>query len=275
MRFTKMHGCGNDFIIVQTDLLQHAKLTNEAITDMAKRRTGIGFDQMLLLTPTADDKQLKMEIINADGTHAYQCGNGLRCAALYCDRLYQTHHETWTFHIGRDAYEVTGLGHNQYQATLGIPKLHPHDIPFIHEHAQSLYTIHSPWGPLDIGVVNVGNPHAVWCIDGYPKEQLDSQVRFLAGCNQFPEGVNINTITVKDDQTLLLHVYERGSGWTQACGSGACASTVVALQNGWINGRNIKIIQPGGTLMVSWPGDGHPIQLTGEAAIVYDGIIEA
>jgi diaminopimelate epimerase len=271
MRFTKMHGCGNDFIVIYDT--QPPAITLDAIKKLANRRTGIGFDQILWVQPTRDQSTVRMHIINADGSTAGQCGNGLRCVAQFLERMHGQPNSTWTIKNNSGTYTVHSLGNNLYEATLGIPEFTPNRIPFLAPTQQPLYTIHSPWGPLDVGAVSLGNPHVVWCINQHPMQQLESQARFLASCKQFPEGVNVNLVKVISSHQLELNVYERGAGWTQACGSGACATAVVAIMNHWVRGEHITIQQPGGQLTVSWAGTDQPIKLTGASEIVFDGIL--
>lgn len=271
MNFTKMHGCGNDFVLIHHEQFSDIpKLSTDAIVRMADRCSGIGFDQLLQLQATGDPLHYKLSINNADGSIAGQCGNGLRCVACYLDVHRQQKYARWQIETLSGQYQVRSKGGGQYEAQLGIPEFSPKLIPFVAPAPANVYHIPSPWGVLVVGVVNVGNPHVVWRTQDLP-EHIESQVRFLARCEQFSKGVNVNVIRIKQHNCIELNVYERGTGWTKACGSGACASAVVALQNHWLGADVIDVIQPGGCLQVAWAGAGQPVYLTGGAQFVFNG----
>jgi len=271
MKFTKMHGCGNDFIVMLEQTEQSKPPSPAMIRHMADRRHGIGFDQLLWLTTTTDVQRYGLRIFNADGGEAEQCGNGLRCIACYL-QTYKTYNETdWIIQTKAGACRVGPFGSSQYKANLGAPVFSPDAIPFIATSQAQLYRFDSPWGKIEVGVVSFGNPHAVIRVPTLSIEHYQAQVRFIADSTRFPQGVNVGLCQVINASTLDLKVFERGSGWTEACGSGAAASVVVAKVNHWLSADQINVNQPGGNLKVQWSGGDQALTVIGDAQITYDG----
>lgn len=251
-QFTKMHGLGNDFVVIET-LTQNIQLTPEMIRSMANRRLGIGCDQVLVLSPSTTEADFDYRIYNADGTEAEHCGNGARC--------------------------ITKFIHDQGLSNKSVVKLqlssHLIQAEFISEHV-----IKISMGKPDFGLsfeyqsykvypVSIGNPHAVIFAQS-PCPDLIELGQALNQDQHFPEGVNVSWVQVRDPHHLELTVYERGVGPTPACGSAASASAALALQQHLCEGQVI-VSMPGGDCQVEWPKQ-EQLYLSGPATTVYTGI---
>lgn len=258
--FVKMHGLGNDFVVLDArvnELLPIGPVTAAALAD---RRTGIGCDQLILLEPssTAD---FRMRIFNADGGEVEACGNASRAIALLHGRSAKV--ETAG---GPIMVEPTGQG---ARIDMGVPHFEWDAIPL----AYALDTAALPvaWEGLENPTaVNVGNPHAVFFVadlDAVPLDRLGPEIEHDP---LFPERVNVNVAQVTGPSSISLKVWERGAGLTRACGTGACATTVAAIQRGLLAGRQAQVALPGGTLEIEWGDDGR-IMMTGPAAESFRG----
>lgn len=269
--FVKMQGLGNDFVVM--DATQHpCTLTAAEIQHMSNRRLGIGFDQLLVVEPTRDSQyDFFFRIYNADGSEAGQCGNGARCMAIFIQRQKlsartELRLQTITSHVA-----LRIVGSNMVQATLEAPRFSAKEIPFETVVDDGIYHELTIDGEnVRFSIVNVGNPHAVIVV-----KQLDCDIvhrlgETLSRHAAFPEGVNVGFMQVIDNQLIRLRVFERGTGETLACGSGACAAMVVGRRNGLLQER-VTVSQPGGDLVIDWQGPGLPIQMTGPAEWVFEG----
>ena len=230
INFTKMHGLGNDFVVID-GVTQNIRISADLIKRIANRNTGIGCDQVLILEPPSLlDVDFDYRIFNANGDEVEQCGNGARCLARFIkDRKLS----------GKKGYRVKTMNRiinlsvgkdRSISVDMGIPKLDPKDIPFISDDKADTYTIDSSVGELEISVVSMGNPHAVILVDDLlstPVEELGAE---LEQHSRFPERVNVGFAEIIDRQRIKLRVFERGVGETAACGSGACAAAVCAIQ---------------------------------------------
>ncbi len=258
--FTKMHGLGNDFVIINT-LNQAVDISKLAIKELADRHRGIGFDQLITIE-AARQGDFFCRIYNADGSEAEQCGNGLRCVArlLHEEKWHQ--HASFKLETKAGVFPLTIHDYDNIQIVMGAPH--------IQEKLTSL-TIHSAGvEQLAMSVLSVGNPHAIVkmdSIDQLAAEQLGSAIS-THPC--FTQGANVGFMEIIDREHVRLRTYERGSGETSACGSNACAAAVAGIANGWLTGR-VQIAFKHGCLLIEWQGENHPIYMTGPAARVYSG----
>lgn len=271
LSFTKMHGLGNDFVLVMSseDALIPSK---DQLVAMADRRCGVGFDQLLwLVSSRCDDADFSLRIFNADGSEAEQCGNGLRCVGRYIHDQGLAPGSRWSIDTAVGICEVWHDAKDHYGAQLSIPIREPKTIPFVADGMANLYRMDSPWGQLQLGVISMGNPHALLRVDDFLASDLEQQVRFVSEHERFPHGVNVGVCVVEGPNHLRLRVFERGAGWTNACGTGAAACMVIATLNLWLGSDQVTVTQPGGDLAVYWPHSDAKISIAGATQRVFDG----
>ena len=272
IRFTKMHGLGNDFVVIDATN-QQINLTNEQIRFIADRHFGIGCDQVLLIEAAdSPDVDFIYRIFNADGSEVGQCGNGARCFARYVYDKGLTQK--------RDIRVKTASGliipnieeDDQVTVNMGTPRFVPADIPIASTQQQTLYDIAINNTNVQFGAVSIGNPHAVITVDNIDEAPVEQLGPILENHAFFPERANIGFMQVMNRQHLRLRVFERGAGETLACGTGACAAMVVARQQNLID-NEATVTLPGGDLSIRWQGDDTPVMMTGPANYVYEGKI--
>ncbi len=272
LEFSKMHGLGNDFVVI--DLVrQRAYLDTVTIQRMADRHFGIGFDQLLIVEPPEDPTaDFKYRIFNADGSEVQQCGNGVRCFARFVYEQQLTYKTKLRVQTQSGIVEPE-LGANGWvRVNMGLPKFLPEQIPFQADTAQMLYPLQLHDREIQIDVVNMGNPHAVYLVDDIFQAdvaQIGSQVE---SHQRFPERVNVGFLQVLSRQQARLRVYERGAGETLACGTGACAAVVSGIRRGVLD-NNVNIELAGGMLNIAWQ-EGDVVWMTGPTARVYDGRLD-
>lgn len=273
LEFTKMHGLGNDFVVIDA-INQSVFLTTEQIQQLADRHTGIGFDQLLLVetasTPAAD---FRYRIFNADGGEVGQCGNGARCFMQFVHDHGLSRKTTLQVETASGPLQLIRTDDGQITVDMGVPRLEPMEIPFIAPARDITYTLETNDIPLEIAAISVGNPHAVLLVDTVASAPV-AELGPLIECHpRFPERVNVGFMEIVDADTIRLRVYERGAGETRACGSGACAAVVAGRLWGRLSAE-VKVLLNGGELVVSWRGEGQPVLMTGPATTVYQGRIE-
>ena len=267
LAFTKMHGIGNDVVVIDARQ-QEMMLTAAEARLIADRHFGIGCDQIMVITP-ADDADIGLMIYNNDGSESGACGNGTRCVADLILPPDATHRLEISSAGGRlAAWREDGL----IAVDMGPPKLDWAEIPL----ATAMAT-----DAVDLGVeglppavmVNMGNPHAVHFVDDAAAIDLESLGPMLEHHAFFPERANIEFVSPGDDGSLRMRVWERGAGVTIACGSGACASLVAAVRRGLVGGRRAKIILDGGRLDITWQEDDGHVIMRGGSTLVFSGIM--
>ena len=272
LRFTKMHGLGNDFMMV--DLVsQRAHIYPDTIRKLADRRTGIGFDQLLTVSPPDDpNADFRYTIFNADGSEAEQCGNGARCFLRFVrDQVLTTKSFLRLQTIsGQISCRLEKDGN--ITVNMGTPILQPARIPFIADSQQILYELEQPHSAefTTASVVNVGNPHAVISVKDLDNAPIVSLGPIIESHERFPEKVNVGFMQILSRKQIRLRVYERGVGETQACGSGACAAIVAGRLQGLLD-EHIEVELPGGKLELRWAGENTPIMMKGPARRIYEG----
>ncbi len=268
--FTKMQGLGNDFAVI--DATRNVfSLSSDQIQQMADRRTGIGFDQLLVLESSEDEHaDFVYRIFNADGGEVGQCGNGARCMALFIRDHGLSDCEQLTLQTREGLLNVRILKDDRVEVDMGRPCFVPADIPFVADQEAQTYQLMLDNQNVVFSVVNVGNPHAVITVDDVDTIDLQDLGKRLGSDAHFPEGANVSVMQVIDNTHIHVRVFERGVGETQACGSAACAAVAVGRQQGLLT-DTVTVLQSGGALEVRWQGLEHPIEMVGPAAIVYRG----
>ncbi len=276
IQFTKMHGLGNDFVVIDS-FAQEIQLSAEQVRLIADRHFGIGCDQLLLLAPS--DKEgidVRYSIYNADGGEVSQCGNGARCAAAYLrengliDGLVDG--KAITAETNEGIISMTMEEDDLVRVNMGIPKLAVADIPITSQEDADQYQLVLSGTEITFSVVSMGNPHAVIVVDDVSSAPVLTMGPEVQQQTFFPEGVNVGFMQIIDSGHIKLRVYERGAGETLACGSGACAAVVAGCINSSLN-QEVDVELPGGHLLISWAGQGEPVWMTGPATFVYRGQI--
>ncbi len=276
IQFTKMHGLGNDFVVIDS-FAQEIQLSSEQVRLIADRHFGIGCDQLLLLAPS--DKEgvdVRYLIYNADGGEVSQCGNGARCAAAYLrenslvDGLVDG--KAITAETREGIITMTLEEDDLVRVNMGIPKLAAADIPIASQEDADQYQLVLSDTEITFSAVSMGNPHAVIVVDDVSSAPVLTMGPEVQQQTFFPEGVNVGFMQIIDSGHIKLRVYERGAGETLACGSGACAAVVAGCINSSLN-QEVDVVLPGGHLLISWAGQGEPVWMTGPATFVYRGQI--
>lgn len=270
LRFTKMHGLGNDFMVL--DLIsQHAHIQSKHVKAWGDRHTGIGFDQLLIVEPPqTPDVDFRYRIFNADGSEVEQCGNGARCFARFVLDKRLTSKRSIKVETCSGVIELNVRADGQISVDMGAPRLIPADIPFIADEQALNYDVELDDHRYNLAAVSMGNPHAVLRVDDLEQAPVHSIGPKMEHHPRFPKRVNVGFIQVLDRHHARLRVWERGAGETQACGTGACAAAVAAISQGWMDSP-VQIDLPGGRLSIEWAGPGQPVLMTGPAVRVYEG----
>ncbi len=273
LRFTKMHGLGNDFVVLD-GVREPIALSPAQLKHIADRHFGVGCDQVLLIEPpTSGDTDFRYRIFNADGGEVEQCGNGARCFALYVyEEGMATSAEIRVETAGgilRLARPVDG----RVTVDMGVPEFEPEAIPFLAERRQQRYALDVEGEAVQIGAVSMGNPHAVIQVPDLEQAPVQLLGERIEHHPRFPRRVNVGFMQVLNEHRIRLRVFERGVGETLACGSGACAAVAVGRDQELLAER-VRVELPGGELVVSWPGATSSVSMTGPAVRVYEGQIE-
>lgn len=273
IHFTKMHGLGNDFVVID-NLARNLSLNTDQIRFIADRHLGIGCDQLLLVekSDAGSHADFKYRIFNADGSEVAQCGNGARCFARFVrdkqlsDKaaiLVDTQSRQLLLKFDDDG----GITVN-----MGVPHHAPSEVPLQMPEASDIYPVTVNGNEWHFGAVSMGNPHAVLCVENINTAPVNELGKILESHSLFPERANIGFMQVIDRQHIKLRVFERGAGETSACGSGACAAVVVGIMQNLLD-HTVTVTLPGGDLSIQWQGRGQPVFMTGSAISVFDGQI--
>jgi len=273
MKFTKMHGLGNDFVVIDA-VTQNVRITASMARRLADRHLGIGCDQVLVVEPPSDKTlDFDYKIFNSDGGEVEQCGNGARCLARFIRDRNLSGKTTIQVKTMNRVISLTINKDKLVSVDMGIPGLEPSDVPIVHSTKSNTYAININNEQFDISAISMGNPHAVLFVDNVDSAPVSKIGQELQSHAQFPKQVNVGFAQVINRQHLKLRVYERGAGETRACGTGACAAAVAAIQQNRADSP-LRIALTGGDLQVNWPGEGQPLIMTGPAATSYHGRIK-
>ena len=272
IHFTKMHGLGNDFVVIDA-INQTVNLNPELIRNWADRHFGIGFDQLLLVEkPVSTHADFKYRIFNADGSEVAQCGNGARCFARFVINKGLTDKNELTVDTNAGQLGLFLGENNLITVDMGIPRHAPADIPMQAEQESKFYTVSINDTEKAFGAVSLGNPHAVIQVNDVKTAPVNELGSLLENHLIFPERVNVGFMQIIDRNHIRLRVYERGAAETLACGSGACAAVVVGIEQNLLD-HEVRVELPGGELTISWAGRGMPVLMTGPAVAIFDGVI--
>jgi diaminopimelate epimerase len=273
IEFTKMHGLGNDFVVIDA-IHQSVALSPEQLRHIANRNFGIGCDQILLVEKaTQAQADFRYRIFNADGGEVEQCGNGARCFARFVRNKGLTDKEEITVETMNGLLVLTIQPDLQVTVNMGVPDFTPAAIPFKTPQQAQHYELRVADQLLTIGAVSLGNPHAVTRVDDIHAAPVASLGPLIEQHAAFPQRVNAGFMQVNSPNSISVRVYERGAGETLACGSGACAAMVVGRLWGLLE-ETVHVRLTGGTLIINWPGEGQPVMMTGPAEFVFEGSIE-
>ena len=273
LRFTKMHGLGNDFVVLD-GVTRAIELTPERVRRLADRRFGVGCDQVLLVErATRADADFRYRIFNADGGEVEQCGNGARCFVRFVrDKGLTSKGEIAAETLAGVIYpriEPDG----QVTVNMGVPRFEPAEVPFEAPARAAVYDLEVGGAGVKVSVLSMGNPHAVQIVPDVDTAPVATQGPLIERHPRFPRRVNAGFMQVLDRAHIRLRVYERGVGETLACGTGACAAVVAGRQLGLLD-DTVAVRLPGGVLHIAWAGVGQPVWMTGPAVAVFDGTID-
>ncbi|MDH3326972.1 MAG: diaminopimelate epimerase [Gammaproteobacteria bacterium] len=272
LKFTKMQGIGNDFVVLD-GVNQVINLSQSQYQSIANRYFGVGCDQILLVE--ASDMagvDFRYRIFNADGSEVEQCGNGARCFALFVREKQLTDKNEITVATKNGVIVLNITQDGLVTVDMGPPRLVPVDIPFDAPKTERHYQLQVDGEMVEIGAVSMGNPHGVLMVDDVDTAPVETLGKKLESHKSFPARANIGFMQIVSENKIRLRVYERGSGETLACGSGACAAVVVGRMWGLLSER-VEVSLPGGELVIRWAGDKSSVMLTGPAEFVFDGEI--
>ena len=272
LNFTKMHGLGNDFVVIDL-LTQSFCIDRQVVRRLADRRFGVGCDQVLIIEPpTQPDVDFRYRIFNADGSEVEQCGNGARCFARFVRSRKLTSKNRIRVETLSGIIELHCLDQGRVRVDMGMPILDPGSVPFSAEEQSAVYTVEVAGEQQQLGVVSMGNPHAVLVVDDVDSAPVNELGPALQASPRFPRQANIGFMQVEARDQIRLRVFERGAGETLACGSGACAAVVSGIIRDLLD-ASVTVSLPGGKLQISWAGTDNPVLMTGPATFVFEGQI--
>ncbi|WP_421133203.1 diaminopimelate epimerase [Alteromonas sp. A079] len=272
VQFSKMHGLGNDFMVID-NVTQNVFFSKEKIQQLADRNFGIGFDQLLMVEPPYDPEQdFHYRIFNADGSEVEQCGNGARCFARFVKHkgLINRNKIVVSTKAGKMVLYLERDGH--VTVNMGKPEFEPAKIPLKANKQENTYILRVAEKTVFVGAASMGNPHCVLEVDDVDTADVHEIGPAVERHERFPEGVNVGFMQIINESHIKLRVFERGSGETLACGSGACAAVAIGQIQGKL-GKDVRVDLPGGSLRIRWPGQDSVLKMTGPAEHVYDGHI--
>lgn len=270
LRFSKMQGLGNDFVVVD-GVRQQVNLSTDQLQQLGDRRFGIGFDQLLLVEPPHDpNNDFRYRIFNNDGSEVEQCGNGARCFARFVFEQGLTDKKQIRVETARGVIVPELLEGGLVRVDMGKPRFEPADIPFIAEQDAVEHLLALDQINIAVGVVSMGNPHAVLCVNEVDSAPVAEWGPHIEHHPRFPQRVNAGFMQVVDRSHIRLRVFERGAGETLACGTGACAAVVSGIRRGLLD-ASVEVTTRGGVLRIEWAGNGHSVWMTGPAVTVFQG----
>ena len=270
LRFTKMHGAGNDFVVLDRRA-NPEDIPRETIARIADRHTGVGFDQLLTLErATREDCVARYRIWNSDGSPALQCGNGVRCLVAWLARERAIDDRTVRLEGPAGVVSARIDASGTVAVEMGVPRFAPSAVPFEARADAAVHELEAAGRTVAIGVASLGNPHAVLVVDDLDAAPVATLGPAIESHTRFPERANVGFAEIVSRGAIRLRVYERGAGETLACGSGACAAVAVLRRRDALDER-VAVTLPGGTLAIEWPGGDAPLWMSGPAAFVFEG----
>jgi diaminopimelate epimerase len=275
LRFTKMQGLGNDFVVFD-GVRQRVDLDAEFARRLADRRFGVGCDQILLVEPPRlPETDFHYRIFNSDGSEVEQCGNGARCFARFVRDQGLSDKDEIPVGTAAGAIRLYLEPDGQVRVDMGAPTFDPARIPFEAEceSEDATYALDVADRTRTIGVLSMGNPHAVLIVEDIDSAPVATLGPLIEHHPDFPRRVNVGFMQILGPNAIRLRVHERGAGETLACGTGACAAVVSGRRRGRLDER-VRVALPGGELVIEWRGPGHPVWMTGPAVTVFEGEIE-
>ncbi len=273
LKFSKMHGLGNDFMVIDA-IRQNFDPDPALIRQWANRYHGIGFDQMLIVeNPQSAHAAFRYRIFNADGGEVVQCGNGARCFARFVREQGLTDLSVIPVETNTGLLQLQMVDETQVCVNMGVPQFEPSKIPLKGGSQQIKYGLDINDKHIEFSALAIGNPHIVIQVPNVELAPVDVLGPILEVHDFFPERVNVGFLQIIDREHFKLRVFERGVGETQACGSGACAAHIAGCRLGLLEGESNAELR-GGKLKLAWQGEGNPVMMTGETAMVFQGDIE-
>ncbi len=272
LSFTKMHGLGNDFVVIDA-ISQNPDLSQERLQFLANRHFGIGCDQILVVEESSRiDADFRYRIFNADGSEVGQCGNGARCFAKFVRDNQLSNKEVIRVETNSGLLSLMLNNDDTISVDMGTPNFEPDQIPLLAETRKTSYTLVIDGENINFGAVSVGNPHVVLEVQKLESAPVLDLGSILEKRPEFPERANIGFMKVDNQHSIQLRVFERGTGETLACGSGACAAAIIGILQQKIK-TPVTVTLPGGSLIIDWKGEGQPVMMTGSATTVFEGKI--
>ncbi|MCP3851573.1 MAG: diaminopimelate epimerase [Gammaproteobacteria bacterium] len=284
IKFTKMHGLGNDFVVIDA-ITQTIELSSEQVRIIADRRFGVGCDQLLIVENSSlSDVDFRYRIFNADGGEVEQCGNGARCFARFVREKKLTSKQSIVVETYGGIICLMVDEQELVTVNMGKPDFDPKGLPFVPSEGDSQsnnrYTLaidaetnEQKIGSVEFSAVSMGNPHVTIKVDDLDHYPVQAIGKILESHASFPKRVNVGFMQLVDNEHIRLRVYERGSGETLACGTGACAAVANGISRGWL-AEGVEVVLPAGRLQIQWQQGEHPLMMTGPASFVYEGQIQ-
>jgi diaminopimelate epimerase len=273
IRFSKMQGQGNDFIVID-GVRQAVALTRDRVKALSDRHFGVGFDQLLLVEKAKSGaNDFRYRIWNADGGEVEQCGNGARCFARFVKDTGLTDKSEIRVETASGVIRPRIEASGQVTVDMGAPRFDPRDVPFDAPQAQLVYPLIVAGVTVDVSVLSMGNPHAVQVVENVERAPITTQGPLIENHPRFPQRVNAGYLQPLSRSHAKLRVWERGAGETLACGTGACAAVVAGIRRDLLDSE-VRVTTHGGDLVIRWNGGTSPVMMTGDAVRVFDGELE-
>ncbi|MBK7135899.1 MAG: diaminopimelate epimerase [Rhodocyclales bacterium] len=273
IKFTKMHGLGNDFVVLDA-VSQAISLTPAQARFLADRHFGVGCDQVLVVEkPSRADADFRYRIFNADGGEVEQCGNGARCFVRFVHEKGLTAKRAIRVETQGGLIEPRLEDDGLVTVDMGVPRFEPSHVPFVTDSDALVQPLHVDGTAVAVTALSMGNPHAVQVVDDVRLAPVAEQGPRMENHPRFPQRVNAGFMQVVDRHAIRLRVYERGAGETLACGTGACAAVAAGIARGLLDSP-VRVSTRGGELTIAWGGPGRPVLMTGPAVTVFDSEIE-
>ncbi|MCF6191041.1 MAG: diaminopimelate epimerase [Cocleimonas sp.] len=272
MNFTKMHGLGNDFVVID-GITQSVSLSTEQVRFIADRHFGVGCDQLLLVEKSdVDNADFRYRIYNGDGEEVEHCGNGARCFAIFVKEEGLTAKTEIPVITKNGRIILIVKDDGAVTVDMGVPILEPSKIPFVANEQSNSYMLDIDGELITIGAISVGNPHAVILVEDIDSAPVEQMGKAIQAEKYFPNSVNVGFMQIIDRGHVNVRVYERGMGETQACGTGACAAIISGHLQGFLDNK-VDVNLLGGKLSISWAGGENTVMMTGPTATVFKGTI--